>query len=186
MNSTSASPAPKKMASKETAVPRPPKDEATNALVQQQASSDTWMILLAFRFINVLCVATFFQPDEYFQSLEPAWKMAFGSQSGAWITWVFIRSFGMKIISDNLTGMATSTPFLFASRIVCSCVLSLRQLYGSCELLPTVPSHDLVYSSKCCSGDLCCYGRLLYVATSGENIWNRKQVYFGSCELSKF
>lgn len=48
------------------------------------------MVLFAFRIINALCVRTFFQPDEYFQSLEPAWQMAFGSDSGAWITWVCI------------------------------------------------------------------------------------------------
>jgi hypothetical protein len=33
-------------------------------------------------------VKTFFQPDEYFQSLEPAWQIAFGEDQGAWITWV--------------------------------------------------------------------------------------------------
>jgi hypothetical protein len=182
MSSTSASPGAKKMASKEKGVLAPPKDEATNPLVQRQASSDTWMMLLAFRFTNVLCVATFFQPDEYFQSLEPAWQMAFGSQSGAWITWVRSRSFWMRIGSDNFTGMATSTPFLFASCIFCSCVLSRRQFYEARELFPSVPGHDLVYSSKCGSGNLRCHRRLLYVAISRENVWDREQVYFGSRE----
>jgi hypothetical protein len=182
MSSTSASPGAKKIASKEKGVLAPPKDEATNPLVQRQASSDTWMMLLAFRFTNVLCVATFFQPDEYFQSLEPAWQMAFGSQSGAWITWVRSRSFWMRIGSDNFTGMATSTPFLFASCIFCSCVLSRRQFYEARELFPSVPGHDLVYSSKCGSGNLRCHRRLLYVAISRENVWDREQVYFGSRE----
>lgn len=45
-------------------------------------------VLICFRLINAVCIKTFFQPDEYFQSLEPAWKIAFGSRSGAWITWV--------------------------------------------------------------------------------------------------
>ena len=44
--------------------------------------------LVLFRLINALSIQTFFQPDEYFQSLEPAWKSAFGENSGAWITWV--------------------------------------------------------------------------------------------------
>jgi len=44
--------------------------------------------LLAFRIVNALTIKTFFQPDEYFQALEPAWKIAFGAESGAWITWV--------------------------------------------------------------------------------------------------
>ncbi|KAI9808366.1 MAG: glycosylphosphatidylinositol anchor biosynthesis [Phylliscum demangeonii] len=43
--------------------------------------------LIGLRLLNALSVRTFFQPDEYFQSLEPAWAMAFGRESGAWITW---------------------------------------------------------------------------------------------------
>jgi phosphatidylinositol glycan class B len=45
-------------------------------------------ILLALRITNALSIKTFFQPDEYFQSLEPAWQIVFGAESGAWITWV--------------------------------------------------------------------------------------------------
>lgn len=45
-------------------------------------------VLLALRITNALSIKTFFQPDEYFQSLEPAWRIAFGPDSGAWITWV--------------------------------------------------------------------------------------------------
>ncbi|KAI9683158.1 MAG: glycosylphosphatidylinositol anchor biosynthesis [Trizodia sp. TS-e1964] len=44
-------------------------------------------LLVAFRLFNALTIKTFFQPDEYFQSLEPAWQLAFGEESGAWITW---------------------------------------------------------------------------------------------------
>jgi hypothetical protein len=47
-------------------------------------------LLLAFRLANALTLRTFFQPDEYFQSLEPAWRLAFGQSSNAWITWVII------------------------------------------------------------------------------------------------
>ena len=49
---------------------------------------DVYLFLVAFRILNALCIRTFFQPDEYFQSLEPAWQIAFGKDSGAWITWV--------------------------------------------------------------------------------------------------
>jgi phosphatidylinositol glycan class B len=45
-------------------------------------------LLLAFRIANALTLRTFFQPDEFFQSLEPAWQLAFGESSNAWITWV--------------------------------------------------------------------------------------------------
>lgn len=44
--------------------------------------------LLAFRLVNASTLQTFFQPDEFFQSLEPAWQLAFGETSNAWITWV--------------------------------------------------------------------------------------------------
>jgi Alg9-like mannosyltransferase family len=49
---------------------------------------DVLLFLVAFRILNALTLRTFFQPDEYFQSLEPAWRIAFGKDSGAWITWV--------------------------------------------------------------------------------------------------
>ena len=49
---------------------------------------DIFLFLVAFRILNALTIRTFFQPDEYFQSLEPAWQMVFGKNSGAWITWV--------------------------------------------------------------------------------------------------
>ena len=46
------------------------------------------LFLIAIRLANALTVRTFFQPDEYFQALEPAWQWAFGPGAGAWITWV--------------------------------------------------------------------------------------------------
>ena len=51
-------------------------------------SQNILLFLIAFRILNALSIKTFFQPDEYFQSLEPAWQIAFGEGSGAWITWV--------------------------------------------------------------------------------------------------
>ena len=62
-------------------------DNDPSALLNHYMARDTFNLAIVFRFINSLCVWTFFQPDEYFQSLEPAWQLAFGSQSGAWITW---------------------------------------------------------------------------------------------------
>ncbi len=44
--------------------------------------------LVLIRAVNGWSLRTFFQPDEYFQSLEPAWAIAFGPDSGAWLTWV--------------------------------------------------------------------------------------------------
>lgn len=59
----------------------------TNA-AHSASAQDLLLFLLAFRILNALTIRTFFQPDEYFQSLEPAWQMVFGGSSGAWITWV--------------------------------------------------------------------------------------------------
>ncbi|KAK2882457.1 hypothetical protein FQN49_000349 [Arthroderma sp. PD_2] len=52
-----------------------------------EGTGNLFLCLLAFRILNALLVRTFFQPDEFFQSLEPAWEIAFGRNSGAWITW---------------------------------------------------------------------------------------------------
>ncbi|KAJ5914746.1 hypothetical protein N7504_003629 [Penicillium tannophilum] len=51
-----------------------------------------FLFLIIFRLVNALTVRTFFQPDEFFQSLEPAWQIAFGAgqdskDQGAWMTW---------------------------------------------------------------------------------------------------
>ncbi|KAI0180139.1 glycosyltransferase family 22 protein [Hypoxylon sp. FL1284] len=48
---------------------------------------DALAVIFTIRLVNALCVRTFFQPDEYFQALEPAWRMVFGEDSGAWLTW---------------------------------------------------------------------------------------------------
>ncbi|KAH7125283.1 Alg9-like mannosyltransferase family-domain-containing protein [Dendryphion nanum] len=53
----------------------------------RDATLGTFALLLAFRIVNALTLRTFFQPDEFFQSLEPAWQLAFGQSSNAWITW---------------------------------------------------------------------------------------------------
>jgi phosphatidylinositol glycan class B len=59
-------------------------DEARN----QRNRSIFLRDIIVIRLINAWWIATFFQPDEFFQSLEPAWDLAFGSKSGAWLTWV--------------------------------------------------------------------------------------------------
>ena len=51
-------------------------------------ANDVFWCLIALRIANALTISTFFQPDEYYQSLEPAWATVFGQNSGAWITWV--------------------------------------------------------------------------------------------------
>ncbi|ERS96786.1 hypothetical protein HMPREF1624_06995 [Sporothrix schenckii ATCC 58251] len=55
--------------------------------VADAQSTDILWALVALRWIGAFTVRTFFQPDEYFQALEPAWQLAHGPASGAWITW---------------------------------------------------------------------------------------------------
>ncbi|QSZ29776.1 hypothetical protein DSL72_004293 [Monilinia vaccinii-corymbosi] len=62
-------------------------ENGRHRLVNEQTAKDVWVLLAVFRTFNSFLVKTFFQPDEYFQSLEPAWQMAFGTDSGAWLTW---------------------------------------------------------------------------------------------------
>lgn len=65
-------------------------------------AQDILLFLIAFRILNALSIRTFFQPDEYFQSLEPAWQIAFGKDSGAWITWAsFSRLVRVFMPADN-------------------------------------------------------------------------------------
>jgi hypothetical protein len=70
----------------------PVKKARISPSTKEVSGTSQWLLvfsaLLAFRIINALTIKTFFQPDEYFQALEPAWKIAFGADSGAWITWV--------------------------------------------------------------------------------------------------
>lgn len=65
--------------------------KGASELQNSTTSRDVLVFLIAFRILNALSVKTFFQPDEYFQSLEPAWEMVFGVDSGAWMTWVSFR-----------------------------------------------------------------------------------------------
>lgn len=75
-----------------------------------------WLYIL--RLYNALNIETFFQPDEYFQALEPAWAAAFGENSGAWITWVrrALESVYLDpVLRYHLTGMAGTSPLIPAS-----------------------------------------------------------------------
>ena len=46
------------------------------------------LFLIGLRLVNALTIQTFFQPDEYFQALEPALQWAFTEDAGTWMTWV--------------------------------------------------------------------------------------------------
>lgn len=106
---SSAEPQNSKSATTTTESPsRVPQDEISNDFVFEP--QNVLLFLLALRLFNALTVHTFFQPDEYFQALEPAWKLAFGEGAGAWITWVRLTHFYIYICfyfsvpSELLTG----------------------------------------------------------------------------------
>jgi hypothetical protein len=52
-----------------------------------------FLVLLCIRVFNSLTVQTFFQPDEYYQSLEPAWKLVYGYGETTWEWKEAIRGF---------------------------------------------------------------------------------------------
>ncbi|KAJ5095934.1 hypothetical protein NUU61_005290 [Penicillium alfredii] len=60
---------------------------STRQLEPLSPTANVLLFLIAFRLLNAFVVRTFFQPDEFFQSLEPAWQIAFGNDQGAWLTW---------------------------------------------------------------------------------------------------
>ncbi|KAM9924793.1 hypothetical protein OXX80_011109, partial [Metschnikowia pulcherrima] len=43
-----------------------------------------WLCVFVFRLLNAFSIKTFFQPDEYFQALEPAHRLVFGY---GYLTW---------------------------------------------------------------------------------------------------
>ncbi|KAF2004803.1 glycosyltransferase family 22 protein [Amniculicola lignicola CBS 123094] len=88
-------------------------------------------LLLAFRIANALTLRTFFQPDEFFQSLEPAWELAFGLGSNAWITWEW-----RKQLRSSLHPEIFAAVYRTAAEIADVCGLSLP---ARAELLIAAP-----------------------------------------------
>ncbi|KAJ5579759.1 uncharacterized protein N7459_005744 [Penicillium hispanicum] len=83
-------------------VSSPPASPASNIL----------LFLIGFRILNAFAVRTFFQPDEFFQSLEPAWQIAFGKGQGAWITWEWHHQLRSSIHPLLFAGIYKTADFL--------------------------------------------------------------------------
>ncbi|PLB35672.1 putative glycosylphosphatidylinositol-alpha 1,2 mannosyltransferase [Aspergillus candidus] len=96
-------------------------------------ASNVFLFLVAFRLLNALSVRTFFQPDEFFQSLEPAWQIAFGKDQGAWITWEWRHQLRSSI-----------HPLLFAAVYKVADLLAL-----ALRLAPATRADLLVAAPKC-------------------------------------
>lgn len=87
--------------------------------------------IFAFRLVNALAVRTFFQPDEYFQSLEVATDLAFGPQSNAYITWEWKNH-----LRSSLHPAIFAAAYEAAAAIAYACGLSLSH---RSELLLAAP-----------------------------------------------
>ncbi|TGZ85651.1 hypothetical protein EX30DRAFT_314858 [Ascodesmis nigricans] len=69
-----------------------------------------FLLLLSFRILNAVTTRTFFQPDEYFQSLEPAWDLVFGN---GWLTWEWhhqLRSIAHPLLFAGLYKLVAVLP----------------------------------------------------------------------------
>ncbi|KAL9048736.1 MAG: hypothetical protein Q9162_007576 [Coniocarpon cinnabarinum] len=85
--------------------------------VRKQRQYDIALLIGAVRTLSLLLTWTFFQPDEYYQSLEPGWEMAFGRGSGAWITWEWdhqLRSSLHPLLIATVYHLANAINFIFA------------------------------------------------------------------------
>jgi len=85
-------------------------------------------LLVIFRISNALLLRTFFQPDEYFQALEPAWELAFGQGGGAWITWV---------------SLFINCLFFVMSILFCDFAISRKEIAISCTAFTLFVETDL-------------------------------------------
>ncbi|OMP83403.1 GPI mannosyltransferase 3 [Diplodia seriata] len=108
-----------------------PAPGGSSSVQQQEPGLHVFLLLLAMRIVNALTTRTFFQPDEFFQSLEPAWQMAFGEQSGAWITWEWKNQLRSSLHPALFAGLFAGVSAISG---ICSVSLALRA-----ELLIAAP-----------------------------------------------
>ncbi|KAF2279667.1 uncharacterized protein EI97DRAFT_430697 [Westerdykella ornata] len=105
-------------------MPAPRSDDSRGATTTTASHSSLTLslfgLLLALRIINALTLRTFFQPDEFFQSLEPAWQLAFGAETKAWITWEWKSQ-----LRSSLHPTLFALVYLLAAKLSSFCGLSL-------------------------------------------------------------
>ena len=131
-------------------------------------SQDVFLFLLAFRILNALSIKTFFQPDEFFQSLEPAWEIAFGAESGAWITWVSDKqaSCERRLLKVG-AGVEKSSSLCDTSCNLCRRLQSIvRPLLGPASV-SDVSCRPSSSGAKSNPGHFRCVGRLLHMEVWG-------------------
>lgn len=130
------------------------------------------LVIVTLRTVNSLTVKTFFQPDEYFQSLEPAWQLAFGAEGRAWITWVCRTRHDPSLCTGlNPVGMERATTIGSASSGVCR---SLSCSSAACESVSSKPSRSskpLDRSAEALAGEFCFGHGLSHLEARSFGLW---------------
>lgn len=135
------------------------------------------LALIAFRVLNALVVRTFFQPDEFYQSLEPAWQLAFGEGQGAWLTWVSLllgyNGGGRECVrcADEFLGMEEPITVVVASPTVCCCLPRGRFARIRASIFSCDASRIARRSTSSCAGSYRRFGGLLHVEVCATVVW---------------
>lgn len=149
---------------------------AVDRAVQSATSRDVLLFLIAFRVLNALSIRTFFQPDEYFQSLEPAWHMVFGEDSGAWITWVlYIHSSNLRRPLIREKGVGTPSTVGDTSSDLCRGVLRCVHLVANIKFVSSLPGRSFDRSAEGLASGFRSFRRSLYLEVGGEGLRAREQ-----------
>ena len=162
---------------------RQQKSSSSRTLAQQQppkssisifSAEHVFLLLFAFRIVNALTLDTLYVPDEFYQSLEPAWQLAFGLKSGAWITWVGFCVFSGPQGLTSVAGMAEPAEVVTSSGPVCwhlsRCISALqvrRHLTCIAGCCPTC-------CTKSCAGSICSQSRFLHMETRAKDFRARQ------------
>lgn len=110
---------------------KPPQKPRLSSSKEAAISRDIFLFLIAFRILNALSIKTFFQPDEFFQSLDPAWEIAFGRDSGAWISWVGFP----PNMNDDLTVICRSGKMIFVPQSILRFLLGFIGFHRPYQML---------------------------------------------------
>ena len=91
-----------------------PPDDAQTLLVDKRII----LAVICIRIFNALTTVTFFQPDEYYQSLEPAWKFVYGYGEATWEWKEGIRGFLYPSLFATIWWIAKSIGIQDANTLV--------------------------------------------------------------------
>lgn len=157
-------------------------DDALGAIAElrnKRSKRAIFWDLLVIRLVNALWLATFFQPDEFFQALEPAWRIAFGQDSGAWLTWVCVLRASpiCDICDERLTraGMAIPAEVVAPPHAVCRAVhcRGPTSEVGAFRIPRETTAPPRGTQGR--PGRVCRGGRLVYLAIGRPDVQSRQQ-----------